>query len=463
MSFVNSICTSKGGTHVNYIVDQIVNKLQTVLQKKNKKLVIKPHQIRANLWIFVNCQVENPAFDSQTKETLATKAVDFGSTVELTEKFLKGILESGVVESILSIAKAKEDAKMARQLGPGKKKAKLIGIPKLEDANNAGTRNAEACTIILTEGDSAKSLALAGIEIVGRDKYGVFPLRGKFLNVRDAANKQIMDNPEIQNLIKILGIQIGKKYENADQLRYGHVMIMTDQDHDGSHIKGLIINFIHHFWPSLLKLNGFLREFVTPIIKATKGNEVRAFFTLPEYEHWAEQRKAQGDFKGWKMKYYKGLGTSTAKEAKEYFTEITDHTIEFEYQGAADDAAIELAFSKKLADQRKEWLKTYSVDTYVDHSVKTLTYEDFVNKELILFSIADCFRSIPSLCDGLKPGQRKILFSCFKRKLKNEIKVAQLSGYVAEHSAYHHGEVSLQSTIVAMAQNFVASNNINLL
>jgi DNA topoisomerase-2 len=189
VSFVNSICTSKGGTHVNYIVDQIVGKLQTVLQKKNKKLVIKPHQIRANLWIFVNCLVENPAFDSQTKETLATKAVDFGSTVELTEKFLKGILDSGVVESILSVAKAKEDAKMARQLGPGKKKAKLLGIPKLEDANNAGTRNAEACTIILTEGDSAKSLALAGIEIVGRDKYGVFPLRGKFLNVRDAANK----------------------------------------------------------------------------------------------------------------------------------------------------------------------------------------------------------------------------------------------------------------------------------
>jgi len=127
-----------------------------------------------------------------------------------------------------------------------------VGIPKLEDANNAGTRNAEQCTIILTEGDSAKSLALAGIEVVGRDKYGVFPLRGKFLNVREASNKQIMENPEIQNLIKILGIQIGKKYDNLSNLRYGRVMIMTDQDHDGSHIKGLLINFIHHFWPSLL-------------------------------------------------------------------------------------------------------------------------------------------------------------------------------------------------------------------
>ena len=141
---------------------------------------------------------------------------------------------------------------MAKALGPGKKKSKLLGIPKLEDANDAGGRNSKDCTIILTEGDSAKSLALAGIEVVGRDKYGVFPLRGKFLNVREASHKQIMDNPEIQNLVKILGIQIGTKYDDTSKLRYGKLMIMTDQDHDGSHIKGLIINFIHHFWPSLL-------------------------------------------------------------------------------------------------------------------------------------------------------------------------------------------------------------------
>ena len=191
-----------------------------------------------------------------------------------------------------------------------------MGIPKLEDANDAGTRYAADCTIILTEGDSAKSLALAGIEIVGRDKYGVFPLRGKFLNVREASNSKIMENPEIQNLIKILGISIGTKYENVSKLRYGKIMIMTDQDHDGSHIKGLLINFIHHFWPSLFKMEGFLKEFVTPIIKATKGNQSMTFFTIPEYEQWAHGRS----LKGWKVKYYKGLGTSTAKEAKEYFS-----------------------------------------------------------------------------------------------------------------------------------------------
>ena len=188
-----------------------------------------------------------------------------------------------------------------------------------------------------------------------------------------------------------------------------------------------------------MRMNGFLKEFVTPLLKATKGQEIHSFFTMNEFEQWADGR----NLKAWKVKYYKGLGTSTTKEAKEYFSQIDKHQIEFEYVDHEDDDVIELAFNKKMADRRKEWLTTYSVHNYVDHSEKHLRYRDFVNKELIQFSIADCARSIPCLCDGLKPGQRKILFACFKRKLKAEIKVAQLSGYVAEHSAYHHGEVSL--------------------
>lgn len=208
-------------------------------------------------------------------------------------------------------------------------------------------------------------------------------------------------------------------------------------------------------------MEGFLREFVTPIIKAThnRGGEAAVFFTIQDYERWAEGK----DLSKYKVKYYKGLGTSTTKEAKEYFGKLAVHTIDFDYIDETDDHAMELAFSKKKADDRKTWLENYQAHVGVDHNIKHLRYKDFIDKELIQFSVADCARSIPSLCDGLKPGQRKILFACFKRKLKAEIKVAQLSGYVAEHSAYHHGEVSLQATIVGMAQNFVASNNINLL
>ena len=459
VSFVNSICTSRGGTHVNYVTEQIVEKILETIKKKHKDLNhLKPFQIKNHLWIFLNTLIENPAFDSQTKETLTSKPTQFGSKYELSEKFLKEIIKSGIVENIVMQAQAKQHAKMAKTL-QATKKSRLLGIPKLEDANEAGTRTAEYCTLILTEGDSAKQLAMAGIEVVGRDRYGVFPLKGKLLNVRDASIKQITENQEIQNIIKILGLQVNKKYENVKQLRYGSIMIMADQDQDGSHIKGLIINFLHHFWPSLVRQTGFLKEFVTPLIKAKKGNETKSFFTVNDFKSWAQTV----DIKKWKVKYYKGLGTSTDKEGKEYFQNISKHQINFKYRDHEDDEAIDLAFNKKKADDRKQWLTTYDPEVGVDHNQKTLRYYDFVHKELIQFSYYDNLRSIPSLCDGFKPGQRKILYACFKRNLKAEIKVAQLVGYVAEHSAYHHGEASLAQTIVGMAQNFVGANNINLL
>ena len=346
--------------------------------------------------------------------------------------------------------------------GKTKKTARLLGIEKLDDANFAGTKNSEKCTLILTEGDSAKSLAMAGIEVVGRDTFGCFPLRGKMLNVRECATQKILKNQEVQYLMKILGIKIGENYTDVKNLRYGSILIMTDQDVDGSHIKGLIINFIHTFWPSLIKINGFVRQFITPILKATKGSEVHSFYTIPEYKKWLDSKG--GKIKGYKIKYYKGLGTSTNKEAQEYFSNIQRHRIDFEYTGQPDDESIDMAFNKKKTEERKNWLLNFDPNTPpLDLDIDKISYEKFINRELILFSMYDNQRSIPSLCDGLKPSERKILFGCFKRNLRDEIKVAQLTGYISEHSAYHHGEQSLSGTIVAMAQNFVGSNNINLL
>ncbi|KAI7839009.1 hypothetical protein COHA_007248 [Chlorella ohadii] len=457
VSFVNAICTSKGGTHVNYIADQVVKNLCEMINKKDKKANVKPFMAKNYLWVFVNCLIENPAFDSQTKDTLTLRASSFGSKCELPDAFLKKVANCGIVDLILSFASFKADKELKK--GDGAKRQRLTGIPKLEDANDAGGRSSEHCTLILTEGDSAKSLAVAGLSVVGRDRFGVFPLRGKLLNVRDASAAQITGNAEIQNIKQILGLQHGKAYTDVKSLRYGHLMIMTDQDHDGSHIKGLLMNYFHHFYPSLLKLPGFLVEFITPIIKATKGKESISFYTLPEYEEW----KDRTNLRGWNIKYYKGLGTSTAAEAKQYFANIQSHRKEFVWDGEEDGKALEMAFSKKKVDERKQWLQNFAPGTFLDQSVDTISYSDFVHKELILFSRADLERSIPCMVDGLKPGQRKIMFACFKRNLKSDIKVAQLSGYVAEHSAYHHGEASLSGTIVGLAQDFVGSNNINYL
>ena len=338
----------------------------------------------------------------------------------------------------------------------------MIGIEKLDDANWAGTRNSSKCTLILTEGDSAKSLAMAGIEVVGRDAFGCFPLRGKLLNVRECPSKKILQNQEIQYLMKILGIRVGETYTDVKNLRYGSILIMTDQDVDGSHIKGLIINFIHTFWPSLIKLNGFVRQFITPILKASKGKEVLSFYTIPEYKKWVKSKGKK--VKGWKIKYYKGLGTSTNKEAQEYFANIQKHRIDFEYKNEKDDESIDMAFNKKKTEERKNWLMNFDPNTPpLDLDITKISYNKFINRELILFSLYDNQRSIPSICDGLKPSERKILYGCFKKNLREEIKVAQLVGYISEHTAYHHGEQSLAGTIVAMAQNFVGSNNINLL
>lgn len=459
VSFVNSICTSKGGTHVDVITNQIASKIQEAMKKKAKDVDVKPQQIKSQIWVFINCKIVNPSFDSQTKENMTLKASKFGTKYDLQPTFLRKVINSGITENIMAFARAKQSLQLKKT--DGTKRSRLSGIAKLDDANNAGTKNAEKCTLILTEGDSAKALAISGLGVVGRDNYGVFPLRGKLLNVRDASHKQIMDNAELQNIKRILGLQQGKDYETTDGLRYGHVMIMADQDHDGSHIKGLILNLFDHFWPSLLRIPGFVYQFITPIIRVTKGNQDISFYNMPEYEKW---RLENNDGRGWTIKYYKGLGTSTSKDAKKYFGEMDYNRKPFAKANHDSRMKLELAFSKKKADDRKEWLSHLTRDTFMDHTVNEVSIETFVDKELILFSMADNVRSIPSLVDGFKPGQRKIMFSCFKRNLvKGEIKVAQLAGYVSEHSAYHHGEASLQSTIIGLAQDFVGSNNINLL
>uniref|UniRef100_A0A8B9MR48 DNA topoisomerase 2 n=1 Tax=Accipiter nisus TaxID=211598 RepID=A0A8B9MR48_9AVES len=474
VSFVNSIATTKGGRHVDYIADQLVTKIIDVVKKKNKNGVgVKPFQVKNHMWIFVNALIENPTFDSQTKENMTLQAKNFGSTCKLSEKFIKGAVACGIVESILNWVKFKAQSQLNKKCS-AVKHTKIKGVPKLDDANDAGSKNSLDCTLILTEGDSAKTLAVSGLGVVGRDKYGVFPLRGKILNVREASHKQIMENAEINNIIKIVGLQYKKNYEDEESLkslRYGKIMIMTDQDQDGSHIKGLLINFIHHNWPSLLRHN-FLEEFITPIIKASKNKEEIAFYSIPEFEEW---KNSTQNYNSWKIKYYKGLGTSTSKEAKEYFADMAKHRIGFKYSGPEDDAAITLAFSKKKVEERKEWLTNFMEDRrqrklhglpeeyLYGKNTSNLTYNDFINKELVLFSNSDNERSIPSLVDGLKPGQRKVLFTCFKRNDKREVKVAQLAGSVAEMSSYHHGEASLMMTIINLAQNFVGSNNLNLL
>ena len=459
ISFVNGIHTAKGGKHIEYILGQITRKLVEYIEKK-KKVKVNANAIKEQLILFVRCDIENPAFDSQTKDFMNTPSSKFGSKCEVSDKFIEKVAKMGVMDAACAITEVK-DNKVAKKTDGSKSKS-VRGIPKLTDANWAGTDKSGLCTLIFCEGDSAKAGIISGLSSEDRNIIGVYPLKGKLLNVRGELPKRISENKEITEIKKILGLETGKNY-SAEQvatcLRYSRVLFMTDQDLDGSHIKGLCINLFESEWPSLTAIPGFIGFMNTPILKALKGSKTLMFYNDGEYEEWKTEN--QSDIKSWKIKYYKGLGTSTGKEFKEYFEQ--KKIVGFEHTGDKSVKAIDMVFNKKRADDRKEWLKEYDRDLYLDTSKPCVTYEEFIGEELIHFSKYDCDRSIPNLMDGLKTSLRKILFAAFKKNLTSEIKVAQFSGYVSEHACYHHGEASLNGAIVGMAQNFVGSNNINLL
>jgi DNA topoisomerase II len=457
ISFVNGIYTSKGGKHIEYIMNQIVRKLATYIKTK-KKIEVKASSIKEQLVLFLRCDIENPTFDSQTKDFMNTLITKFGSSCTVSDKFIEKIAKMGVMDAACAINEIKENKSL--QKTDGIKNKTIRGIPKLIDANFAGTAKSNLCSLILCEGDSAKAGIVSGLSKEDRNIIGIYPMKGKMFNVRGESITKIGDNKEIYEIKQILGLEHGKDYTMEDvktKLRYSKILFMTDQDLDGSHIKGLGINLFEFEWKSLLEIPEFIGYMNTPILKAEKGKICQEFYNEGEFDAW----KKDNDIKTWRIKYYKGLGTSTAKEFKEYFAK--KKIVIFESTGSNSRQMIDMVFNKKRSNDRKTWLASYNRELYLDTSKPTITYEEFINNDLIHFSKYDNDRSIPNLVDGLKISLRKIIFSAFKKKLTNEIKVAQFSGYVSEQSGYHHGEASLNGAIIGLAQNFVGSNNINLL
>jgi DNA gyrase/topoisomerase IV subunit B/DNA gyrase/topoisomerase IV subunit A len=586
VSFVNGIHTVNGGTHVAYILDQITKSIVSQINSKAKKNepMITERYVRPYLFVFVKSIIINPDFSDQAKTTLKTKRADFGSTFEVTPKFIKKILDkkTGLVDAIRQ--RISFQVSKVLKKSDGDKIVNLSSIPKLDDANWAGTAKSALCVLFLTEGDSAKSMIMSGMP--QRQTFGVFPLRGKFLNVRDASVKKLENNTELAYLKKILGLKQNVVYEDVSKLRYGKIVVATDQDTDGSHIGGLIMNLFGKFWPSLLEIPGFLNRFKTPVVtavfkkksKSSKKSKSKSkskskksdddddddgedggkeeaddddqevpdkklkytFSSLPAFEVWKQEHKDELDL--WDIKYYKGLGTSSDVEAREYFENLDDHIVELKESTPTDFKALNMAFSKKEVHSRKEWLARQTLhqetllsknsdvkiksESDTDNSlsvvnasssssssstsssssilsnplpppleldlstvvvnaesapiIKTenvsshgynpnytnqrqISIEEFIENELSLFGLAANCRSIPSMVDGLKTSQRKILFSCLKRRLIKEIKVAALSGYVTEHAAFHHGEQSLHQTIIGLAQSYTGANNVQLL
>lgn len=488
VSFVNGICTDIGGRHVNHVADNLAKKIGTHIKENSKKKVdIKQAFIKQNLMVFIKSTIENPTFDSQTKRKMTSLVDDFGSKCVLKDEFVEAVVKLGVLKRAeeLALFKTKQGLDKATD---GNARARKIHHPKLVDAREAGPKRKKVVTLVLTEGDSAANFMAKGIKGMKDEdhKYwGWFPLRGKLLNIRQATVKQLQDNEEIMMIKKIFGLVEDKVYASTKELRYDRLMIMSDYDKDGHHIKGLIMNLFSAKWPSLLKLQDFICDIATPIIKVKKTNKRGKvmdsinFYTEGQFEQWMSEND---EGKGWRFKYYKGLGTFEPEEARDliknmrvtnYFWD-SDEIPVFDKDSKEGGFKTEnitayhfdMAFSKGNEDARKDWLNNGDEPTEFAPKAgvnNKYSYVNFINNQLKEYSKANVARSVPNLMDGFKPSQRKIMYACFKRKLYEELKVAQLAGYVSEHAGYHHGEVSLNETIVSLAQDYVGAGNINLL
>jgi DNA topoisomerase-2 len=506
ISFVNGLRTAEGGTHVEHVKNKITEYLVRACDRRRgsaKAAHLQPKFFWDKLFLIVNATVSNPTFSSQTKERLTSPSSAFKAYAVLSDDddFLNKLASSEIVTAALETALIQEQTRITAKDARNKKTRTLRGIPKLDDANLAGTAKSTRCTLFLTEGDSAKATVVSGMAELGRDCYGVFPLKGKLLNVRTASDKQVSDNVEICRIKQILGLKVGKQYTELGQLRYGSVCIAADADCDGIHIKGLVLNFIHKHWPELIDL-GFVTSLITPIVKAThRTRDPVHFYSQEQLSRWLEDAGVVSNggalAGGWHLKYYKGLGTSTAEEARAIFREFAKHRVRFEMSPAGPEA-LELAFGKGQAGERKRWLMSswngpdgsggddddapapsvgtprYLCPEQMSSLDKRVGIDDFVNQELITFSREDVERSVPHLMDGFKPSQRKIVYTCLKRNFaaaaddaaslaRAGVKVVQLAGSVTALACYQHGEQSLHGTITNLAQDFLGSNQVPLL
>jgi DNA topoisomerase-2 len=466
ISFVNGIETRDGGAHVDTYAEAIFRPLLEALNKGVKKgstpLGLK--EIKPYFQMFLKSTLDKPAFNSQEKSKLVSPAP---AVPEVATKHINAILKWGCVDKIKNLLKGKELVALKKT----EKKRGFVKIEGYDPANLAGGKNSKECTLILCEGLSARSFCIKGLSdgVVNgkksRDYIGCYSLKGKPLNVRNANVSQISNNKEICGIIQALNLKYGIDYtkdENFNTLSYGHVTLVCDADLDASHIMGLIISFFHKLFPSLLERKAsFITSMRTPVVRLyQKEKELQCFYTLDDFKKYCSSHVLP---KGVESFYYKGLGTNKDKEIKSCFGK---KMVNFNKDDKADET-IDKVFLTKNSDKRKTWLSNWDPTQENLHigrdPVQELSISEFLDKEMICYSIADCQRSLPCMVDSLKTSQRKILYAFFLKNVTKDVKVAQISAYTAQVSEYHHGEDNLNQTIIKMAQQYVGSNNISLL
>jgi DNA gyrase/topoisomerase IV subunit B len=487
--YVNGINTWNGGVHIDaamkvlsdHVLPFINNGMRTMSKAKTTKgkakkepaerkkpsFTLTPSDFKPHITLIMNCRFINPVFDAQTK----TKCEAPKPSIKIKEEQLSTMLNWELINRLRRILEMKRI--MARQKMDGKNRD-YVDLDKLEDANDAGKAGRFDCYLWLCEGDSAKKMVMGLVDYMpgGKNKNGVYPLRGKFLNVMKATPKQIdKSNQEgiIGQLKSALGLCEMMDYLNENNyrtLRYGGgIQIAADSDIDGKHILGLTLNFFGQFAPTLIT-RGYINYPRTPITSLTAGREIRLFYTEGEYRNFLEQNPGA---KKWHKKHYKGLGSWSDKE-------IVKHHKQFRYVQCVTDEnsrhAFEMAFKNINADNRKLWIERVTDPAMLPHrwAVESMHPQQptslFIEYEMGQYAAGVLPRAIPAEIDGLKDVERKILDTAFKRygykitSRSHAVKVGVFAGAVTDLTEYEHGETSIHAAMCAMTQGFVGTNNI---
>ena len=471
ISFVNSMMTRDGGCHVEAAIkpvsNHIVNVVHSLTDGEGGTISVNLSHVRPNISMILSCRVQDPGFSGQTKNKLVDPN-PFVPKIRISKEEMEPVKEWNIIQNLQAILEAKKNALLSKTDG---KKRKNIALKFGIDANDAGGKKSDKCTLYIVEGLSASSYPKKLIDCMenGPDHCGILPIRGKFLNVMNARSDKVLKNAEICELKRMLGLAEKTDYskpENFKKLRYGKVVIMADSDDDGKHIVALLLLYFHHYFKELLKI-GYVYNYLTPIIRVVKGKRKHKFYTHAEYERWKNRTKT---YKTWKHMYFKGLGRATDPQIKEDYED--QHVIHCIYDKFASHT-INLAFSKKLKDERKAWLSHFGKALDADVVIGDRNISEFLNTELVKFGLLSLSRAIPRFSDGLKDAQRKALWGAFKiwdsekmGKIKigntkfQELKVDRFAAEAAGKTNYHHGDRSLQMTIMGMAQDFAGANNL---
>ena len=351
VSYVNSVYTYDGGNHCDYILDQIIPTLRDKINKKIKADVL-PAQIKNHIFLFVNSTIIRPQFSSQTKEKLISDKKNFGTEIKISDKFINDIYKSEITKRITDWLDQKKAADEKKAERDANKELSKVKVEKLIDCKYAGTSKRNLTSLHITEGDSAST---GFRKFRDPNTQALFPIRGKILNVRDAAKEKIRANEEIKGIMSAMGLKFGQSpfvYENGklvqDNLRIHEVRILTDADTDGSDIAGLLLNIFAYYWPEMIKEHRVAR-IDTPILIARQGKKEIKFYYKNDFDEWC----CNNDVKKWDIEYYKGL---SALEDHDYKDLIQNPNI---YYYELDDNALDemdIWFGKD-ADKRKEKLK----------------------------------------------------------------------------------------------------------